>query len=231
MPPGAEFWRKDGLTKVDDQDAPVIRFTLFVYGYSTNSGSESALSGSFSVLFTPVDSDAFKLNIGGVYRLKGNTDMGNAAMKADTDAGVGRLFFDRPSSFDLGIGIGKLTRVSKTRGYEFNLGLQYGRTDWGGAAGAGGSLEYDRLSAGLEFVLLRPRQRFNRFAFRAGYFISDPSGDTSNNQDWPDIDGITWGVGVRMGKLSIDIAQELVTHDGTADEDILLTSVGASLLF
>lgn len=203
--------------------------TGFAEGYEAESGKESKLSGSLSILLTPVDTGAFKLNLGAVYRLEGGTDIGEAAMRSGSDQGVGRLFFDRPASLDIGLGLTSVFEAGKTD-YELNVGLQYGRTDWGGAT-VDGDLDYNRYSAGVELAILREKERLNRIALRAGYFMSDPSGENPANQEWPDVTGITYGVGLRMGQVFLDVAQEYVTHDGSTDDSVLLTSAAISLSF
>lgn len=209
--------------------------TGFANGYAAGEDSASDVSGSLSVLAHAVDTPSMRLSLGATYRLGSSGDIGNEAKRADGDDGVADLFFDKPPSWDVGAAVrlplGKQIRNAMRRSF-LTVSGQYGKTDWGEASNGNVDLEYDRYSGGVELAFERERAQVGQWALRAGYYFSDPSG-TSAGFDWPEVTGITYGVGVTMGQVTIDFAQEYRTleNDSGVDDSALLTSVGMSLRF
>ncbi|MEA1966994.1 MAG: hypothetical protein U9N77_02060, partial [Thermodesulfobacteriota bacterium] len=149
--------------------------------------------------------------------------------------GVGSVFFDKPQSFDLGISFAKTFTTDEN----FSLTLQYGSTDWGSASDGGDDFEYDKISFGAEYEITKKILFFRKTALRAGYYQSSASGDT-NIWEWPDVTGITFGLGLSFGDISdenrdyfqFDLAQELrkLENDDYSD-DASLTTVSFSWFF
>ena len=85
----------------------------WVDAYPTAKENTNGLAGSLGTLITLIDNKprSFDLKLGGTYRLKSQTDIGAAALKAGEDVAVAQLFFDRPESFDVGVSWGFLVFV------------------------------------------------------------------------------------------------------------------------
>lgn len=223
-----EWIRADiGGTQITYRDA-----SGFANGYEAESDSESGLSGSLGLLFT--GGKDLKFSLGATYRFRSGADIGEAAMRLDTDTGVGELFFDRPQSFDIGVAVtSKMGADGAGAAHnELTLSVQYGFTDWGDAGARDIDLDYATYAFGGEYAVVRPNERFNRLAVRAGYTYSDPSGG-AEAWDWPEVSAFTYGVGLRMGQFQVDLAQEYATYENDAglDESRLLTSATVTLVF
>jgi len=204
----------------------------FANGYKAADDSDSGFSGSLGILVTAVDTGDLKLNLGGTYRFKSGTEAGKSAMVLESDTAIAELFFEKPASFDAGAALIMGFKGKGSQKYEFTAGIQYGSTDWGDAQEGDSDLKYDNFSFGTELALKDENARISNMAFRAGYFLRNPSGG-SQNWDWPDVSGITYGFGISIGNLGIDIAQEYVAfeNDSGYDDDVFLTSLALTLTF
>jgi len=190
--------------------------------YPVAKKSTSGFSGSIGTLITHYDREPipYKLKFGAVYRLKSSSDIGGAAMRADSDKAVAQLFFDKPESFDLGL---SLTREFIFIESELTLAAQYGTTDWGGARKEDWEIKYKKISFGLEYLLISETAFIKRTAFRIGTYTSKPS-DHGMIWNWPDAKGITYGIGILIGDIydsfRFDVTQEqksLKNNDGLND--------------
>lgn len=78
----------------------------------------------------------------------------------------------------------------------------------------------------------RERVQVSRWALRGGYYLSDPTGN-AGGFDWPEVSGITSGLGLTMGQVTLDLAQEYRTleNDMGVDDSAVLTSAALSLRF
>ncbi len=204
----------------------------FANGYKAADDSDSGLSGSLGILATAVDTGDLKLNLGGTYRLKSQTEAGKSAMVSESDTAIAELFYEKPASFDIAASLIMDFKGKGSQKYEFTTGIQYGSTDWGDAQEGNSDLEYGSFSFGTELALKDENARISNMAFRAGYFLRDPSGG-SQSWDWPEVSGITYGFGMKIGNLGIDIAQEYVAfeNDSGYDDDVFLTSLALTLTF
>jgi hypothetical protein len=209
--------------------------TGFANGYAADEDSASDVSGSVSVLAHAVDTKQLRLSLGATYRFGATADIGEEAKREDGDTGISDLFFDKPPSYDLGASVwlplGGET-LNAMRRTSLTLSAQYGKTDWGEANDGAIDLEYDRYSGGLEVAFDRERAQISRWALRGGYYLSDPTGDAAGF-DWPEVTGITYGLGMTIGKVTIDLAQEYRTleNDAGVDDSAVLTSAALSLQF
>lgn len=204
----------------------------FANGYKAADDSDSGLSGSLGILVTAVDTGDLKVNLGGTYRFKSQTEVGKSAMTSESDRGIAGLFYEKPASFDIGTSLVKSFNEKGSQKYELTAGIQYGSTDWGDAQEWNSDLKYDSFSFGTELAIRDEEARISSMAFRAGYFFRNPSGG-SQSWDWPEVSGITYGFGMKMGNLGIDVAQEYIAfeNDSGYDDDVFLTSLALTLTF
>ncbi|MFP4307123.1 MAG: hypothetical protein ACLFQQ_07895 [Desulfococcaceae bacterium] len=209
--------------------------TGFANGYAAAEDSASDVSGSLSVLAHPVDTKQLRLSLGATYRFGAAADIGEEARRNDGDTGVSDLFFDKPPSYDVGaavtVPLGRQIQNAMRRTF-LTVSAQYGKTDWGEANDGDIDLEYDRYSGGLEVAFERERAQVSRWALRGGYYLSDPTGNAAGF-DWPEATGISYGLGITMGQVTLDLAQEYRTleNDTGLDDSALLTSAALSLRF
>lgn len=204
--------------------------------YSIAKEGDNGFSGSIGALFTYFDNEPwpYKMRFGGTYRLKSSSDIGAAAMQADSDQAVARLFFDKPASYDLGL---SLMREFTSIGSTLLFATQYGSTDWGGAQKDGQKVSYGQISFGLEFDIIRENALLKKTSFRIGYYTSGPSAQSKTESWRPDVKGITYGIGFLMGdyldNLRMDIAQEQKSFDNSDgfNDTATLSSLALTWLF
>jgi hypothetical protein len=207
----------------------------FANGYAAADDSTSDISGSLGMLAHLVDAPDLRLSLGATYRFGVSGGIGEDARRDPGDAGVADLFFDKPAGYELGaalwLPLGQPTR-NAVRRTSMTISAQYGKTDWGGANDGRVDLEYDRYAAGAELVFDRDREQIGQIALRAGYYLADPSGN-AGSFDWPEVRGITYGFGMKIGQMTLDLAQEYRTleNDRGLDDSEFLSSAALSLSF
>jgi len=203
--------------------------------YPAAKESTHGFAGSLGTLITLIDDKprSFNLKLGGIYRLKSQTDIGTAALETDNDAAVAQLFFDKPESFDVGI---SLTKAFPSIESALVLAAQYGRTDWGGAREEDWGINYRKISFGAEYAIDDKDAILKKKAFRIGYYTSKPSGH-GRVWNWPDVQGITYGIGISVGydsvRFGLDVTQELrsLKNDAGYTDNATLTSIALTCSF
>jgi hypothetical protein len=203
--------------------------------YPAAEESTDGLAGSGGTLITIIDDKArsFDLKLGGTYRLKSLTDIGSAALKAEKDEAVAQLFFDRPESFDVGL---SLSKAFSSIGSSLVVGAQYGRTDWGSASKEEREIAYQKISVGLEYAIDNKDAVLKKKAFRVGYYTSKPT-EFGTVWNWPDVQGITYGLGISVGydsvRIGLDVTQEhrSLRNDTGYDDKAMVTSVALTCSF
>ena len=207
----------------------------WVDAYPTAKENTNGLAGSLGTLITLIDNKprSFDLKLGGTYRLKSQTDIGAAALKAGEDVAVAQLFFDRPESFDVGV---SFTKTFPAMESALVLATQYGSTDWGGARKEKWEIKYEKISFGAEYAINRKDAILKKKAFRIGYYTSKPS-EHGRVWNWPDVQGITYGIGIAVGydsvRFGLDLTQErrsLINDAGYSDK-ATLTSIAIACSF
>ena len=183
------------LVTIDYGDSSLYRDSYgYTYQESNSDSSTSGFSGSIGVLLDAIkiDSSAFTMKIGGVYRFK--TSVGDT--KTDDEI-EDNILFGRPPSYELGLSMAKgITRFKST----ITASVQYGNTDWSEANSNNYSYRvmenrYDKVSFGLEWTKML-EGGIKYLSLRAGYYSSKPDEDYY----YPEVTGITGGVGLKLGK-------------------------------
>ncbi|WP_419658180.1 putative membrane protein [Desulfosarcina variabilis str. Montpellier] len=183
------------LVTIDYGDSSLYRDSYgYTYQESNSDSSTSGFSGSIGVLLDAIkiDSSAFTMKIGGVYRFK--TSVGDT--KTDDEI-EDNILFGRPPSYELGLSMAKgITRFKST----ITASVQYGNTDWSEANSNDYSYRvmenrYDKVSFGLEWTKML-EGGIKYLSLRAGYYSSKPDEDYY----YPEVTGITGGVGLKLGK-------------------------------
>jgi len=201
--------------------------------YQMAEESADGFTGSLGTLLSLMDTRSSKVKVGGIYRLKSFTDIGNAAVHADGSGAVQRLFFERPESFDLGI---SFTKTYSKKKAQVVLSSQYGRTDWGGATKGDGNLKYTRISVGAEYAINNRDAILKTKALRIGYYTAKPS-EQGRVWNWPDVNAITYGIGISVGyesvRFGLDLTQERrsVKDDFGYSDKATLTSLSLNCTF
>ncbi len=183
------------LVTIDYGDSSLYRDSYgYTYQESNSDSSTSGFSGSIGVLLDAIkiDSSAFTMKIGGVYRFK--TSVGDT--KTDDEI-EDNILFGRPPSYELGLSMAKgITRFKST----ITASVQYGNTDWSEANSNDYYYRvmenrYDKVSFGLEWTKML-EGGIKYLSLRAGYYSSKPDEDYY----YPEVTGITGGVGLKLGK-------------------------------
>jgi hypothetical protein len=154
-------------------------------------------------------------------------------LKAEKDEAVAQLFFDRPESFDVGL---SLSKAFSSIGSSLVVGAQYGRTDWGSASKEEREIAYQKISVGLEYAIDNKDAVLKKKAFRVGYYTSKPT-EFGTVWNWPDVQGITYGLGISVGydsvRIGLDVTQEhrSLRNDTGYDDKAMVTSVALTCSF
>ncbi|MBF0225370.1 MAG: hypothetical protein HQK76_07935 [Desulfobacterales bacterium] len=183
--------------------------------YLTPKSKADGISGSIGTLIKLTEADEFfpfSINIGGTYRFSSTAKLESKILKKSEDKGVTRLFFDKPESFDIGISsLSFLPSIDS----QFLVSFQYGKVDWSEIRPK--SLDYDKVSFGFDFTVTKKDFMFKKMSLRGGYYISTPSYSDPDVWNWPDVTGVTYGIGLIIGDTAnsfcLDIAQERRTLD------------------
>ncbi len=183
-------------------------------------------SGSIGTLLLPLENELwdFKIQLGAVYRFGSTTTIGKDILNSSRDKEVSRLFFDKPSSYDVGI---SFTRPIFPNLSQVIFTFQYDITDWGRARYSGPDLKYGRAALGMEYKQHSNFKQIKDFAVRLGYYTAKP---TTNDVTWNMLDskGITFGLGISQSKkLGFDVAveQKNLTDDFGYDSEATLYSI------
>jgi hypothetical protein len=203
--------------------------------YQTAQEGTDGFAGSLGTLITLIDntSQSYTLQLGGTYRLKSQTDIGTAASEDENSGAVSQLFFNRPESFDLSL---SFTKAFPSIDSVLVLATQYGITDWGGAREEDWGFSYREISFGAEFAIEDTDAILKKKALRMGYYTSRPSGQ-DRIWDWPDVQGITYGIGIAVGydkvRFCLDLTQELrsLKNDAGYNDSAMLTSLALTCTF
>lgn len=206
--------------------------------YSTREQSTNGIAGSLGTLITLLDNEphAFNIKLGGIYRFKSLTDIGNAASKGDNNDAVAQLFFDKPESFDIGI---SFTKAFPGIDSALVLAAQYGSTDWGDARKKNWEIEYEKISLGVEYAIHNKDAVLTKKALRIGYYTSKPS-ERGRVWNWPDVNGITYGIGLSIFetnydrvRIGLDMTQEQrsLKNDTGYSDKATLTSIALTCSF
>ena len=89
---------------------------------------------------------------------------------------------------------------------------------------------------GAEFAIEDNDAILKKKALRIGYYTSRPSGH-GRVWDWPDVQGITYGIGIAVGydnvRFCLDLTQELrsLKNDAGYSDSALLTSLALTCTF
>jgi hypothetical protein len=159
--------------------------------------------------------------------------MSKDSVKKNHEKAVGELYFEKPASYDLGVSLTKAFPPMKSA---LALSLQYGGTNWGSAGKRNWSLKYNKISLGAEYAIDDDEAILKKKALRLGYYSSSPSGSTQV-WDWPDVQGITYGIGLAVGydavRFGLDVTQEyrIVENGSNYDESAFITSLALTYSF
>ena len=129
-----------------------------------------------------------KFSIGSVYRFKSSCKPVNG----DSGPFENQLLINKPSSVDIGIAIKKIIYNKSL----FTFATQYGLTQWSESNNFINS-DYNKYSFGIEWNFSDKTIKFptSRMALRAGYSFSKP---TNNFEHWPEVKGISFGLGLGL---------------------------------
>jgi len=202
-----------------------------VYRIETEYNHAYGFSGSFGMLATLYSNkeQAFRIKLGGTYRFHSSltADIGDEAKTSEEAVNMeiseiikDQMVFRKPASYDIGLSFSK--SFIKLRS-AFLFAWQYGITDWTKTNNAIEN-KYEKSSLGAEWQLAFKND--TRIAFRSGFYISEA---TKPEQGWPDVTGLTMGLGLLLNSDSfgIDCTYEFrnISFEGKDTEDISLLSI------
>jgi hypothetical protein len=221
--------------KFDTDDLYLLTKDLYdnydVYRIQTDYNHAFGFSGSFGMLASLYSNKEQGVNVklGGTYRFHSScsADTGDDARTSEEALNMevselikDQMVFRKPASYDVGLSFSKSFIHLRSA---FLFAGQYGITDWTKTNNAIEN-KYEKSSLGAEWQLAF--KNGTRIAFRSGWYLSEA---TKPEQGWPDVTGLTMGVGFLLNSdsLGLDCTYEFrnISFEGSETEDISLVSI------
>jgi len=232
----SNIWQINGYNDQND--------TTFYRYIGSDGRTYDARSGSIGIMMKPFDNffKSYLFSIGSVYRLpchgirrEKETDTfleeyfkvfypAFAAHLVQAGPFFDQLIIERPPSFDLGLAI---RRQGNSR---LSLAVQYGFVDWS-HTNRRINTDYNKYSVGMEYVAQNKylfNDKITLLSLRTGYYYSKP---TPLTDDWPEVEGLTFGLGISSGAFAFEVALEnrIIDYLHNEKEENLLVSFSVSI--